>query len=339
MALDPVPWLIENGASHSANVARNVSFAAFGGQEGIVSPTDFQVLALGTPGAAVNVLPGTAAIQSRAANIRDEMYVGRASTATQVNISATGSGSRTDMIVLMVENPWLAEEPWADPPSNANGPYFFIRVLSNVNSAAKTVAGLGSAYTGYSAIALAKITIPANTATITQAMITDLRQLSQPHSQRTLRIFRPASQSANIPHSATFNDFPATDNAIIEVPSWATHFRFTTQIGSFTFGNTNNAQYDLAGQFRLRVAFGFSVGYYGASTYDLSQPPGAYYQKESTVIGQDNIPIPVNGRGANMTLRVQANRTSGDAGAQLFVNSATTIAHDVEFFSAAESSL
>lgn len=178
MAFDPVPWLVEGGAEHSARLARTMIYYFTGGQEGILNSESLRVQALDVPGSKVRIMPGVATIKNRALGSPNECYMMRAGEESPVDITATGSGgSRTDLIVARVENPHISGEPWQLPSDSAVGPYVFPRVISNVPAGIRTVHELDL---GYSAISLAKVTIPANTATITNAMITDLRSICNP---------------------------------------------------------------------------------------------------------------------------------------------------------------
>lgn len=179
MPMDPVPWLVEGGAHHSAEVARLLAHVATGGQEGVLSATDLRVLALSTPGSTIRVMPGACVIKNRALASEQQSYMGRCSVEDDtIAIPASGSaGARTHLVVVRVENPYISGEPWAAPPDIENGPYIYPRVIQDVPIGTRSVHELGLTYT---AITLAKITVPANTATITQSMVTDLRSVVNP---------------------------------------------------------------------------------------------------------------------------------------------------------------
>lgn len=166
--LDPTPWLID-GASHSAAVARTLAYAATGGANGIISPLDLQVRALATPGTSVRVAPGAAVIRSPYSGGGQQSYVLRNVTETQVPIEASGSaGARTWYVVATLEDPEFAGQEPADP---LNHEYSALEAWTSINVTNKPF------------VPLAKIVVPANTATITQSMITDLRELANPRFQ------------------------------------------------------------------------------------------------------------------------------------------------------------
>jgi hypothetical protein len=179
MPMDPVPWLVEGGAHHSAEVARLLAHVATGGQEGVLAATDLRCLALSTPGSTVRVMPGACVIRNRALSSEQQSYMGRCSVEDDtLAIPASGSaGARTHLVIVRVENTYISGEPWAAPPDVEDGPYIYPRVLQDVPIGTRSVHELGLAY---SAITLSRITVPANTATITGSMLTDLRSVVNP---------------------------------------------------------------------------------------------------------------------------------------------------------------
>jgi hypothetical protein len=337
MAVDPVPWMIENGASHSTNVVRNVAFAAFGGNEGLVSAPDFEVRELASPGTSIRVFPGTCAIKNRAAGIRDEMYVGRADTETVVPISGTGGSVRYDMIVAQVENPWLSGEPWADPPSNADGPYFFVRVISNVSATAKTLADAG--LSGNSAIPLARIAIPASTSTITQAMITDLRSISNPHKSREFNVTKPASGTQTLV-SNTYVTWPSSADLTVDVPSWATHCKVRAFVAGVYYGaagNNGGAGWEAAGN--LRVAFVGNVDTVVGPTTPYNMHAETGIDRAVMMTAATGLAIPVANRGKAAIIRLQGNKNVSGPTTSIVADVYTTSTVEVEFYNAAESNL
>lgn len=224
--LDPVPWFVGGGAEHSPEVARLLSYAATGGAEGIAGVNDLKVLSLATPGSSVRVSPGAGVMVNKAASGGQQSYIGRCVSDEVVNIAATGSaGGRSDLIVLRVEDPHMPGEPWQLPTDVKVGPYVFVRVISGVSSTATTMPE------GQTGIVLARVDIPASTATITQSMIRDLRTMARPRSSR---LFIPAYPNANndltVTDMANPQTWPAAGSHNVEVPSWATHAHLRADI-------------------------------------------------------------------------------------------------------------
>ncbi|SFN66030.1 hypothetical protein [Mycetocola miduiensis] len=218
---DPVPWFVGGGAQHSPEVARLLAYAATGGVEGVITPTDLKVLPLAVPGGAVRALPGAALILNRAVGGAQQTYVSRMPTETQVGIAATGSGAgRSDLIVARVEDPFMAGEPWQDPSDPKVGPYVFLRVIPNVPADTTRLQSVNG-YEGSSAITLARIDIPASTGTITAAMIKDVRGIAQPKSAMEAWSVVGPGANTDLPTSAAWTTL-ASLTASGRIPEWAT---------------------------------------------------------------------------------------------------------------------
>ena len=217
MAFDTVPWAIGYGAEVSEETARVFANIASGDSQGIALPGDLKVTALTVPGGAVQIAPGGVVIRNRQAP--GQSYVGRAGTVTQVPIAPTGSsGPRSDLLIARVRDPDYAPwQPYTDPEEIAHGPYFEPFVISGVPSNTKFAEDIVT----YSAEALARIDIPANTATITNAMITPLRRLANPR-QWTDKDTQAAVGQTLVPADKTYRQFPANSMSTT-VPRWATH--------------------------------------------------------------------------------------------------------------------
>lgn len=211
MALDPVPWLVGGGAEHSPAVARMLAYMATSGASGIGQPGDLRVTALPTPGGAVRVAPGAGVLANLYPGGGQQSYIARNISSTEATIPATGSsGGATRYLILRVDDPEYAGQAPADPKV---GPYVRFVLVGSTNNLA------------YPNVVLAKIVQPANTATITQAMITDLREVANPLSSVTLRA-RPtvAAETETLTVTATKGEwFPnAGAEQTIFVPPWAT---------------------------------------------------------------------------------------------------------------------
>ncbi|MGW7636081.1 hypothetical protein [Streptomyces decoyicus] len=209
MALNPVP-IATTGATHTAQQFRMMVRDLARDNEGVTTGSDLKVTALSTPGAGVQVADGSAVITGRVSSIQGSYSAYNIGSDT-VSISATGGSPRSDMLVLRVEDPDY--EGIRDP---AEDPIVFWEVIPNVSSSATTVPS------GYSAIPLARIDIPASTATITNAMIVDLRQVANPRRERILYPYYALDPLVEISGtSETWQTFPNLTMATIAIPSWA----------------------------------------------------------------------------------------------------------------------
>lgn len=224
MGFDPVPWFTEGGAQHSANLARVIAYMQLGGQEGVLGPSDLYVKELPVPGGAVLVSPGVCGILNRATGISKEAYIDRVISDDNVSVAPTdSSGPRSDMVIARVENPWLSGEPWSAPSDVTVGPYIFSRVIQGVPNTARTLSDAG--LSAQSGIPLARIDIPASTATITQAMAVDLRRIANPLSDVWTAVTDTPSGSVLEGTTAgptAFRTWPAEATWSVDIPVWAT---------------------------------------------------------------------------------------------------------------------
>lgn len=174
MAVENAPWAVD-GAKHSGAVSRTLAYASTNGAEGVIGPGDLAVLATQTPSNQVRVMPGGAAIRNRAASGGQQTYTARNVSQTLVTVEPTSSsGGRTDYVWAHIVDPEYSGQV---PENPLDAQYFFL-----TSSPAQPP--------GNGWYRLARIDIPANTATITQAMITDLRQVANPRSE-TVMVTRP----------------------------------------------------------------------------------------------------------------------------------------------------
>lgn len=165
------PWFIE-GALHSAQVARNLTFTILNGVQGYIAPGDLTVSELAVPGTSVRVAPGTVAVTTQ--GLADEMYLGRLPVEEEVAIEATdATGARSDLICARVVNPEYEAPPGGWPSIDPDaGPFMLTWVIPGVPSNTTSVEEIDP---NMSAVALARVDIPLSTGTITQDMIVDLR--------------------------------------------------------------------------------------------------------------------------------------------------------------------
>lgn len=229
MAFDPVPWFIQAPAEHSAEVARTLAYASVGGHEGIASAADWRVTALTPNGPGVRIMPGAGSILNRGSGGSGQMYMQRSGTATDLPVSPTGSsGKRSDLLIVRVNDPQYGGQAPANP---AVGPYAEPEWITNVPATTTSVRQLPG-YANVSAITLARLDLPANTAVVSAAMIKDLREVARP--KRSEVVFaRPRISSDDTAQrflTATYANggeyFPGGGGVPNEfqalVPEWAT---------------------------------------------------------------------------------------------------------------------
>lgn len=330
MAFDPVPWFIEGGAQHSAEVARLLAHIATGGGEGVLNATDMRVLALSVPGTAVRVMPGACAIRNRSLGSENQSYLARSMVEVDdLDVPASGSsGARSHLVVARVENPYISGEPWGAPPDVEDGPYIYPRLISDVPITARSVHELGL---GYSAITLARITVPSNTATVTQSMITDLRGLVNPITgpqpnpdpdppdenddvpevtEKTffdIKNFSGSAEALATSPSSTWHNFPSAADWLIPIPTWAT--------GADVYLQVANVRLDLGGaigDYRVSIDNGAVTSV--PVTYDfLHNKPEPGWTRQM-MVAASTVAIPASMRGKIKRFRGQARVTTNDGG-------------------------
>lgn len=327
---DPVPWMVGGGAQHSVNIARVLPYVAFAGREGIVGPKDLEVRALAVPGGSVRIAPGACSIINRASGIKYEAYAGRLPIEDTVDIAPTGAGSsRTDLIIARVENPFIEGEPWSDPEEPTEGPYIFTRVISGVPSGTKSVRELGL---NYSAITLAKVTLPPSTGTVLQSHITDLRVMSQVLREREQNLIQPTEQHTLT--SEVLIPWPWQLITPTNVPEWATHVYVHATISGIKYGASPGGG-NVSGD--ARIDFGGTPSTPG----NPIAVPGVksevtLYDESTTGIDRTTLhvggrlAIPSSMRGQNVDVMVEARRYEG-ATTALVSDNYTTCWVDLEY--------
>lgn len=216
MAIDPVPFAIGNNqATLSADTLRAAAYAFMGGAEGVTSVGDFKVTATPTPGPNVRAAAGGASLLNRSSGGTGQLYSVRAGTSTDVPVTATGATAATRYVIIRIDDP-----QFGGTASGSAGPYDFVEVVDALP-------------VGKPFLLLAQINQPANTATITSAMIVDKRIVARPRRQSIM--FTYAVTAANASTLDNTGAYPAggktwpvaTETAwgTIDIPAWASYVK------------------------------------------------------------------------------------------------------------------
>jgi hypothetical protein len=304
-----VPWLVEQ-ALHPAEVGRQLAFAAFQGQEGVSSPTDCVVAALDIPGPSIRVFPGSYAILNRAPGYPNQMYTGRVTTEDVVSVqNTTSSGGRTDLVVIRIENP--DTEGVAPPQNRDSGPYAFTRVIQNVPSGIVSVNELNL---GYSALTLARIQIPPSTSTITNSMITNLRNTKEtpiPAPAVFTDVQNYTSNSTLSPppngsgtRTSAWVSWPAPANWQVPVPPWATEAQIYFQVNPELFNNTwGEMRVNFNGRFTASTVFDVNFPMFSGTNICFFTNGGGL--RGSYVVG-GRITVASSERGTTVPVKIEA---------------------------------
>lgn len=324
-----VPWFVgEAGAEHPPEVARLVAYAASGGGEGIVGGPSLKVSQLSIPGSGVQVASGAAMLLNYSPGAQLQSYAAHYPVTKTVQVAATGSGSgRSDLIVLSIHDSQY--EPWrSNPPANKIvGPYRFLEPITGVPAGIQNVRDLPNP-PAWPAIALARIDIPASTGTITNAMITDLREMAVPRSysaNRVIQVNRFYGPGSNPPASPDWVDWPATWS--FRIPKWANRLA----LRSFWSALVRNASF--VGGVRFVLRLGTLELFSDHRGVDINWP-GVDTRGNWTLA--DDMLVPTAMRGKVVTAALQILRSSGTGTLELSVGGGTAVVADLFFTEVAD---
>lgn len=324
MAL-PNPIYIGQNAIHQAPAIRQLAYATTAGASGVMGTTDCRVKQLDSPAGAVQCLPGGYMVASNATASAYEGYSGKWDVAETVAVPNVGSGGpRSDLIVLVIKDPYVSGAgAWDEPADLENGPYAEIVVIQNVTSsqwfASQTLEGAD-----WSAITLAKITRLANSTTVVDANITDVRSLAGLGGTRTVveQVSIPpiaqqvyaSSVNCNNNHvleenDLTWIDFPSQATWQVPVPSWAATV-------SVMMMGTPASRAHAWGEVRLN--FGGTA--LSPREFDINNAPDGAIDVYRAVIPYGGVyTVPTASRGTIATVKVQMHSNSGATTARMLI--------------------
>lgn len=305
MTLAQAP-LLTNGATHSAQTFRMMIRDLARGSEGVTEGNDLKVTPLTVPGGAVLVGDGSGIIRGRAVPWQGHYTAYNVGT-EQVAIAPTGATPRSDLIVLRVLDPEY--EGGRNPATDR---IVFFDVVSGVSATTTTPPS------GYSAIALARIDLPANTGTVTAAMIVDLRKVANPRRERSLRTAFPTASSTLAYSDNQWHTWPTNARWNVPVPPWATTATIVTTVTSIAL--------------RRADVFGLMRNVIGSATtqhiaIDDDQGSGT---RRNTLVIADSLTLPAALRGTTAPIYLQTFMSRAETG-DIVVDGATTFILDIEF--------
>jgi hypothetical protein len=278
------------------------------GQQGVLDSGHCAVKALGTPGAFVTIDPGVFSILNKASGGSYEAYLDKIDSQITVPVSPTPAATRTDLVILRVENPYaggVGTGTWPIPADPVNGPYWSARVIEGVTPTYITNVTEWNAT--WTALTLARIR-RTNSSIVQAADIVDLRSLVSyprltivnnpaPEAPPTAQqIFTSSKEFGTVTTLAksvtTFTDYPSGGWFDVPIPSWATAVDIN---GLFT------PQFDGSIWAEARLSFG---GNAGPSTFADENPPGSPWQRLAwPLLG--SYTVPSNQRGTVVRVQLQ----------------------------------
>jgi hypothetical protein len=299
------PPMMVRGADHSARAMRLMIRDLARGRQGVAESEDLKVRPLETPGPGVRVGDGSALIHG--ARPWQGAYTQSNIGDTVVDVPPSGPVARTDLLVLRIEDPEFEGDR---DPRRQNIGYFHL------------IQGIGSqdttALREMTAIPLARIAIPRNTATITAEMITDLRRLANPRTERTLRTVHP-EDTGKVPgkhgHWAAWPKEAAWD---LDVPAWATTATIVVTLSGLR-AEAGSVYAELRTRLGERAAKPTVVDDDGTTT------------RRSSVTLADTLAVPPAYRGTRQHLAVEVNQNDKYGDGDLSVAKGTTVTLDVAF--------
>ena len=280
--LETVPWFIGGGAEHSPAVARMLAYSATGGTNGVAAALDLRVQPLDIPGTSVTVMPGGAIILNAYPGGGQQTYIARNMSATDVPIPPTGSSSGAVLyVILRVDDPEFGA---AVPADAVEGPYNRFTTVTSITNL------------NYPFVPLAKITMPASTGTITGSMITDLRKIANPRTERDMRLIFPTADRNMSKTGYTSWPF-ATTMTNIDGPSWATKLDIVAHVSGAEITGSG-------------ISFGgVRTKFDGVATAQNGIVRGGVGRHSFTLIGSH--PVSATQRGKVLTLALEGYQTGG----------------------------
>ncbi|GHE80132.1 hypothetical protein GCM10014715_39380 [Streptomyces spiralis] len=304
MTLIQPPMMI-NGGTHPARTMRMMIRDLSRGSQGVTEYNDLKVTQQTTPGAGVQVADGSGVV--RGASWGQGSYTQYNVGTALVNIAPTGGTARTDMVVLRVLDPEY--EGSLNPASDDIG---FFDVVSNVSATATQPPA------GMTAIPLARIALPPNTATVTNAMITDLRQIANPRRDRQLYTAFPSSLSSLTAQNGVWYNWPTAARWNVAIPSWAITAKVVVTLAGLRLSDSNVFA-------SMQTMLGSDPGQ--STAIDDDQGTGV---RRSTIVLADSITLSAAARGTTQLLYVRTQPSRVEWG-NLSVDGATSLIADVEF--------
>lgn len=305
MTFDNAPSSID-GAMLTSALVRRGNYAGTSGSEGIVQKADLKVTQLGTPGVGVQIAPGVALVANKYQTNPNETYVASnpgVHTIPSGEMPASNPSAKSYIVAVVIGDPDFTQtgHPWmlaTDPPAGQETTFQYVRAtLIEVSAGATTLAGAFPAYP------LCRIDIPANTTTIIDSYITDLRKLAMPRQSQEIFVGNPWTNGApsRIPAAAAYADWGAAEYApTVKVPSWAKRAIVVTTISGVRLADTTanvsgNVRTQLGSVTGPTTAFDYSIGGGAirdtltvAGTYDCSTIAGTTVALR--VEGYENVP-------------------------------------------------
>jgi len=224
MTFDSAAYAI-NGPDIGAALARRAVYAS-SRQSGTVQKDDLKVTDLDVPGVGIQISEGVGIVLNDYQTDPNEVYVVNnpgVHTVPAIEMPAANPSAKSYIVAIVVGDvdfnqsghPWM---PTTLAPEDVEDFEYVRPTLIEVAAGATTLD------VSYPALVLARIDVPANTTTILQNMITDLRNLAAPRQSQEIFVGQPWTNASprTIPSGSAFADWgPQEYSPSVKVPSWA----------------------------------------------------------------------------------------------------------------------
>lgn len=333
MTFENTAWAID-GALLGSSLARRAEYAAVGGAQGVVQKNDLKVTELAVPGVGLLIEAGVGLLNNDYQTNPNETYVvSNPSTHTVPSEEMPApSGSATSWILAIVVgdpdfsqtgHPWMGSD---DPPVGEEQSFTYVRptLIQVANSSVTTLD------VNYPALVLARIDIPADTSTITNEMITDLRTLARPRQEQHIFV-SPTGTYTNadpdyIPSGSAYADWSPPWIPSVRVPEWATRAIVVANVNGARFSDNS---VNIAGG--IRTQLGSVSG--PATSFDYEVDAGGGVQRENLMSGGEYDVTGIAGTDANLRVEgFQNNPASPSTNQRLRLQSGSQVIIDVRFF-------
>lgn len=289
-------WAVA-GAAFTPDDARAETFKSTSGARGVTLPGDLKVTALPVPGASVRIAPGGATLPNRylGASGGGQSYGTRQAASEDLAIPATGSGAgATRYVIQRITDPQYEGQVPVNPTTHRYDTFAVVDSITNLT---------------YPFVELARIDQPANTATITQAMITDLRKLANP---RELTVVKPRpTLAAPLTLDAMEADGEPFPGILewMDIPEWATHAQISADwISVFYPAGTGHGEHWV--EFGPYLRLNTHTYSTARTAWDAATNADPYRVNWRTV---DEVPVAAGIRGTNQPFFLKG-RVLGGAG-------------------------
>lgn len=334
MTFENTAWAID-GSLLGSSLARRAEYAAVGGAQGVVQKDDLKVTELAVPGVGLLIEAGVGLVNNDYQTNPNETYVvSNPSTHTIPSGEMPGSSgsARSFILAVVVGDPDFSQvgHPWMgsdDPPVGEEQSFDYVRptLIQVANSSVKTLD------VDYPALVLARIDIPADTTTITDAMITDLRSLARPRQSQEAFVSPGGTWTGgsprNIPSGSSFADWgPQEYLPSVKVPEWATRAILMVSINGVRFKDTS---VNVAG--RVRAQLGAATG--PETRFDYENDGAANVRRDNLMCAGEYDVSSI--AGTTVDLRVEGYQNapgSPSADQKLRLQGGSQMVFDVRFF-------